>query len=586
MHNPSLREAEKASFPDLLTPALLAVITFLSHFWYFRSFGIYEDDWAYVPRMFWPWAQIGRQIIAEFINWPQGRPLHFALPLAIGGLNAKWGGLPGIYLGGYLIVVTNILLFYYLAKRCLPGVVAVAGALTFCLFPADTTKLYINCFHSFQTSLTFLLLASLCHLSGRRLLSYFLITGALLTYETAFWPFAAVPLLQLQWNKGGFRRLARHVLILGVIFAAISIFRLYSGEPQLAGLWKARDFWWQLFKDAVAMGDGPMVSIGLTLVRPLTAIRGMSWDVGVLAAAVFLLSLFLLWREPLPQPAGAALPGTKEIGFKRIAWAIVIPESLREPLKVGLVGLILISLSYALSFHHFPLDSLAGLNSGCAHVAATFGMALLGSSLSTVLLLWAQAHRKKIWAVLGLALFFSLLAGFHVLVQKDFVRGWAYTKQFWGNVLKLCPDATEGTLIFVEDHGGVLFPDYICLHSWNHQVIPTTIFHFPERWGNPPRLFTVLKDWRNKTFVQGENIMWGEVTEWIFHSKWIVLAPGNVIVLKSNKEGLVRVQGAIQLGGREFPLKKPGPSCIDNFERTPMFDLLIDPSVRMGLLNR
>src|SRR5208283_6092014 len=125
----------------------------------------YEDDWYQVPRMFWSWEKIGRQVIEHFISWPDGRPLHFVLPITIGGLNSAWGGLPGIYLGGYLIVVTNTLLFYYLVKRCLPQLVAVTGALTFCLFPADTTKLFINNFHSFQTSLMFLLLASLCYLT-------------------------------------------------------------------------------------------------------------------------------------------------------------------------------------------------------------------------------------------------------------------------------------------------------------------------------------------------------------------------------------------------------------------------------------
>ena len=177
-----------APFADLLTAALLAAITFLSHFWYFRSFGLYEDDWFQVPRMFASWDQIGPAILRHILHFTNGRPLHYILPPIIGGLNAAWGGLPGIYLGGCLIVVANVLLFYFLSRRFLPQVVAGAGALLFCLFPADTTRLFINNFHGMQTSLTFLLAASLCYLSQRRVLSYFLISAALLTYETAFWP--------------------------------------------------------------------------------------------------------------------------------------------------------------------------------------------------------------------------------------------------------------------------------------------------------------------------------------------------------------------------------------------------------------
>ena len=579
MPDQSLGSSKKATLQNFLTPVVLAIIAFITHFWYFRSFGLYEDDWFQVPRMFWSWEKIGRQVIEHFIYWPDGRPLHHVLPITIGGLNSAWGGLPGIYLGGCLIVVTNTLLFYYLVKRCLPQLVAVTGALTFCLFPADTTKLFINNFHSHQTALMFLLLASLCYLTRRRVLSYFLITASLLTYETTFWPFLGVPLLQLNWTKERFRQLAWHGLILGVIFTSITILRVYLGESRVGGLLQAQDFWWKLFKNAVAMWDGPMVSLGLTAVRPLTTIRWMTWDVGALTAAVFLLSLVLLWRESPPQPANITLTYSREVGSPQISGGMAVPKSFQEPLKIGLVGLILTSLNYSLSFYHFPVDCISGIFSGSAHMAATFGAALLASSLSTVLLLWAQSHRRKNCAILALALFFSLLAGFHVLVQKDFVRGWAFQKQFWSNVLSLCPDLTEGTLIFVEDEGGLIHMDYFCLHSWNNHVTLEKIIHFPQEWKNPPRLFTVDKNWIRKTFVEGNNIRWGEVTEFIFHAKWIVLPPENLILLKATPKGLIRLNGTIYISGLKFPLKEPGPNNIKHFVRTPIFDLLIHPSV-------
>lgn len=563
--------------PLFVTMGVLAIITFIAHFWYFQYFGIYEDDWIRVPIMFQSWDEIGIKIIKYIYKWPEGRPLHFILPIMIGGLNAKLGGLPGIYLGGYLIVLANVWLFYYLVKRFLPSISAIIGALTFCLFPADTTKLYPIFFHSLQTSLFFLLSATYSYLTGRQILSYFIICFALLTYETTFWPFVVVPLLSLQWDKASFRQLLKHVLILIVIFTLLTIFRIYLGEARATGLLNSPDLWERLGKNLMALGVGPLVSLYLTFYRTKTAILGMSFDIGLLVTVVFFLCLFLLWYEPLTKTSSEIDSISNKIGSKTISSQELIPEKYLKPLKIGLLSLVILSFSYLLSFLHFPLDiySFSGHKSGSTHMAATFGMGLLVSSISTIMIVWAQAHYKKYLVILALAIYFSLLAGFHIIVQEDFVRGWVSQQQFWSRVLKLCPDVSEGTTIFVENHGGLLYLDHILLNSWNQQIILEKIYHLPQDWENPPRLFTVEKDWKNKSFKQDNYIMWGEVNEWIFDTKWIKLQPRNVILLIATPNGLYRIQKPIILCGRIFPLKVLGEDNIKDFKRTAVYDLLI-----------
>ena len=125
---------------------LLAITTWIAHFWHSASFGLYEDDlgrFAHSMGMTWSefWGALQNQ----------GRPLHEGLINLFLLLGFKLGGLPGIYLIGYIILTVNAFLFYGLLKRLSnQQVFVVTGALAFCLFPADTTQALPT--HFFNTS--------------------------------------------------------------------------------------------------------------------------------------------------------------------------------------------------------------------------------------------------------------------------------------------------------------------------------------------------------------------------------------------------------------------------------------------------
>lgn len=120
---------------------ILSVTAWLAHFFYFRDFGLYEDDYVFISDATNINATYLLEKLQYFILWPQGRPFGFYLPSLFSFLGDKLGGLSAIYLLGFLIVTLNAYLFYRIIKRIYPTLIAVIGGLAFCLFPADSTNI-------------------------------------------------------------------------------------------------------------------------------------------------------------------------------------------------------------------------------------------------------------------------------------------------------------------------------------------------------------------------------------------------------------------------------------------------------------
>jgi hypothetical protein len=180
---------------------LLALVTWVAYFLHFRQFGLYEDDYFFVGEVFGSDPSVLSQRLGYYASWPQGRPIGFLLPNVLALVGSKLGGMHALYLLGFAIVLLNSFLFYLLLSRRFSRTIAVLGALSFCLFPADTTKILLTHAFQLQPSLTFLLLASICYLDGRRLLAYLLIIGSLLSYESTFVVFFEIPLLGARWTR-------------------------------------------------------------------------------------------------------------------------------------------------------------------------------------------------------------------------------------------------------------------------------------------------------------------------------------------------------------------------------------------------
>ena len=214
----------------------------------------------------------------------QGRPLQHNLVFLLGCLSGRLGVLLPAYWLAYSIVAMNCVLFYILLLKLGDGLVALVGGLAYALFSAATTQAFL--YHAFglPQALTFLILATLAHLSKRRVLAYVLSLGALLSYETAYLVFLGVPLLEQEWNKSWTKRLAFHVAIGLAILGIVAGVRATVGEERVLGL-TATDL---LEVSFIHTLEGPLVALGSYLLRPVQAVLALDLEIGLVSLVSFL----------------------------------------------------------------------------------------------------------------------------------------------------------------------------------------------------------------------------------------------------------------------------------------------------------
>src|SRR6266851_3890233 len=214
-----------------IAAVLSAALVWLAQFHHFRDFGLYEDDYFFISEAMGKDASyLASRFHTAFTALPQGRPFGFFLPDLLSFIGDKLGGLAGIYLVGFTVVTLNTFLCYRLLRCRLPVAPATVGAAVFCLFPADTTKIFLTHDFQLQPSLTFALLSALAFTAGRLPLTYVLSAGALLSYENGFLALLALPLFKHRWDQRTPRELIVHVGILAGLVAAVVVLRFLVGE--------------------------------------------------------------------------------------------------------------------------------------------------------------------------------------------------------------------------------------------------------------------------------------------------------------------------------------------------------------------
>ncbi len=561
----------------LLVGLTLPPLAWSAHFWRFRSLGFYEDDYAFVAQ---PIGLTLPELVAQvfrFLGWSQGRPFGFALAYILSFFGFRLGGLPMIYVFGYLIVLANGALAYGLLRRLAPPSAAAAGALMFILFPADTTRTLLTHSLTLQPALTLALLAGHAYLRRRRDAAYVLLCATLLTYESPALPLLALPLLTEPWDRRLRRPLIVHLLICATLFVAMALFRRAMGDARLTPGGLETNLAGQSIlvipaRAAASMIIGPAVALGLTCYRafaPFQAAPGMLIAAVAPAAAVIFFTLealrarsFGCRSDPAPESSADSIPA-------RAGSISPAPAAPLSPLKLILAGLVMLALAYGLAFTHFPPTTSAG-RATSVHLGATIGVSLAFSGLAWRLFLlpWPRLMTLLLGTYLG------LLVGFGLVVQADFADNWRLQRAFWRDVLELCPDAGERTTLFVT---GDPLPEtrFILTHSWADRLVLQYAFRIPTAWNEPPRLFVVEPDW-----AEGIRTRWGRffweppLGQW--HRRW-ELIPGNFILLEHREGRLIRSSGAILVAGQPFALKPLEPAQLAALPTQPLYPLLFEP---------
>lgn len=541
----------------------LAGVVWLAHFAAAGSFGLYEDDYLFIGDAFGRDASYLIERLQVFRSLPQGRPIGYFLPQLLSFVGDHLGGLRVVYLLAYGVVALNTLLCYALLRRGAraPAFAALAGALMFGLYPGDTTRPLLTHAFQLQPSLTFFLLASLAYLSGRARLSYVLILGSLLAYESPFTLFFGVPLLQPgPWDRARLRRLARHAAVLVLLLAGAVGLRLLVGETRAVESTGAVGP--LLPRVLLSLVVGPARALAMLLYGPLVWLP--TWSLAMaLSAAVAFASTTLLLRATAKRALEDAptWPARGRLGrIETLAERGGVPS---WALRLLLVGAVLLVLAYALAFTHYPPNAVYGRGTS-VHLAASVGMAVLFAGAAGAL--HGLIRRLGLPAVLApalLAAYVALTVGYHQVAQRDFATAWALQQAFWRDVVRLAPDMGEDTLlIFARDT-----PDettFIQVNSWADPLVLDLSFEFPGQWQRPPRLFTLSLaglEARVEPDPGGGLRWWVPAARWEEH--WEALPEGNVILLRREAGRLVRQEGTITLAGRPFELKAAPATAAD-----------------------
>ncbi len=561
---------------------LIPGIIWLAHFWYSASFGLYEDDITIIPTAIQTKLPDLLKYLGNYIIhlYGHGRPLSDVFVELFSNLTYPIAGLHGLYFAGFTVLSLNAILFYLLLKRVASPAFAITGALAYCLFAADTTEPYVIAALGLHPSITFLLLAAHAYLSGKRVLSYFIILGTIFCYETAYLVFMAVPLLEALWDRAWRKRLVRHAIIVIAILGLVIFLRSFSSEARVSGL-GLKDLLTTPITHSII---GPVVAMGSYLYRPIQALRAINLEIALAVigsfAAFGLVLSRLQWdslgvKENLWGGIKSKSARDWISAIRKWNWPPGLPVALKPLARLGLSGLVMLVLAYPLTFTIRPY-AITGRDTR-VHLAAVVGATILLTSLIAFLFYIARSLNAKKALVWACAAFLALLVGFGFVVQKEYSQAWADQRAFWTALLPQIQDMTNGTVILA-DPKGLGNTKQAGGNTWNMPRVLNQIYTFPAEWKTPPRVFRLEPGWE-KNLVNDQGLFKLDAsTTMAPPSLYTTAKSTDVILFDSGGRKLTRQTGPLTIDGKTYPLKAPSAQSNPGFKKGFLYDYLIDTS--------
>lgn len=557
----------------------LGAVVWVTNFCYSGSFGLYEDDWVRIPTVIGlSWSELFHKVIFE--TGGQGRPFHDGLIFLFSFIGIKLGGLKYAYAIGFVIVTINAYLFYtFLEKIYDNRIFSITGALTFCLFPADSTRDYLTHSLGVQPSLAFLLTALHLYVSGRKKLSYLVVFLCLIAYEPLFTVFFVAPLFDRKWDSQLPKQLFRHGIVLVAVILCAGILRKLSSENQISNFSPL-----SIVLLLVNPIIGPITSLTMLVYRPIETLLKLNVELAFFSglAGICFVCLFAYFQ---PTPLNSRF---RVQTFDRVKRFAKIPEFFKPYTKPLITGSIALVLAYPLAMTTYGFANNG--RTARVHAPAIIGVSILSACICSAILLAANKHNRQRLAIFGLAGFFALLVGFGMRVQQDYQLMWQHQRGFWTDVVRLCPDLNEGTVIFVEPSGlidtrqqipfrpsrGVSDPKQIKGIEWELPHVLPYLYQFPRSWKIPPKVFRLQSDWENKILTKQGLFHVSAAIEWISEAEAKrEIESTNVILLETKSGKLTRRIAPLTIGDRQFKLKQSTSIGLPQFEKKYFHNYLI-----------
>jgi hypothetical protein len=209
------------------------------------------------------------------------------------------------------------------------------------------------------------------------------------------------------------------------------------------------------------------------------------------------------------------------------------------------------------------------------HMAAIVGASILFACVVSTLLQRSRTGRSRGRVRAGAAGILALLLGFGFVVQKDYVRSWVEQRSFWAQVVRLCPDVQEGTVVLV-DPTGLQDTTQIGANTWNLPRILDQVYAFPEAWPEPPRVFRLAPGWQDAIVPEDGRFRLDATTVSAPPSLYRAVDSTSVILLTSANGQLARQPGPLLIGDDAFGLQAPAAELQRQLAPGPVYALLIE----------
>jgi hypothetical protein len=357
----------------------------------------------------------------------------------------------------------------------------------------------------------------------------------------------------------------------------VVILRLTTGEERIAGFGP--------LEGALFLANpllGPLTSMAMFVYRPIETLMGLNASAIVPMSMTFIaIALVLLGIRVDGQEEKIKLVPQKSLH------STCIGEPFTTSIRLSLVGVLMLILAYPLT-----LTTLGFAVSGRgtrAHMAAVVGSSILFACISSTVIRRAAARGRKRIATLALSAWLALMVGFGLKVQHDYTLARNFQRLFWTDVVRLCPDLADGTVIFVDPTG---LPDnrqFLFLRGQLEGVPDTrqikflepvhfalqNIYRFPSVWKYPPIVYRMPMDWRELIQFDNSMPMIDEAVAREVRQSQQKVESTNAILLETSNGYLNRQSGPTLIAGHKVTLKTPSVLLSPVFSRGPLYKYLI-----------
>ena len=241
-------------------------------------------------------------------------------------------------------------------------------------------------------------------------------------------------------------------------------------------------------------------------------------------------------------------------------------------LKLVSIGLTMLVLAYPLTFTTEP-DLIYGRVTR-NHFAGVIGSSLLIAAAWMALIEAIRSKWLKLAASIVLAISFAMMLGFGLLLQRDYARGWTIQQEFWGTLLLIIPDASDGTAIIV-DSSGMKESSHIGAMTWNMPRVLERIFVFPESWVDPPSAYKMHAGWLDHLHA-GNGTLLLDLPDALTPRDYVKeVTSSDMILIITDGRRILRQNSPIEFDGAEYPLIAHSEPVLPTLERRTFFDLLV-----------